>query len=337
MAASKRSEHGNGDPTAKPKSPRHRGGDHVRKRLIPPLALVLIAALGSNARPAEPDKEAHLSRYLPEKSELAGWERFGEPQTARGDDLYLVIDGAAEIFVEYGFREAIFQSYDNGSGKSINLEIYRMADPASAYGIYTFRTGEDGTEIAIGNGARMEDYYLNFWKGSFLVSVIGFDTDEETIGGVKAMAMIVVARIAEEGEKPRLTGALPAADLMPDGIEYLKGNLALVNHYEFDKANIFGVTEGVIGTYGDHRIFLFYYSDETQSRKWFLNGSRHLKRSPRFHEFTGNEDGCAMTDRNGDYLLIEPYRNYIIFALGREKGAKAIMTEQKTAIDRCKR
>lgn len=297
---------------------------------------MLVAVPGAGGRPAEPKNDPDLSHYLLQKSELAGWSAYEEPQTARGEDLYLLIDGAAEIFLEYGFKQAVFQSYDNENEKSINLEIYEMDDPASAYGIYTFRTSEDGREIAIGNGARIEDYYINFWKGRFLVTVIGFGTDRKTINGVKKMAKNVAARIAEEGEKPRLTKALLEAGLRPNGIEYLKGNLALYNSYEFDNANIFGLSEGVIGMYGYHKIFLFTYKDETESRKWFLNGVEHLKKNTRFHDLTGNENRCAMTDRSGNHLFIEPYRNFIIFVLGKEKGAKALMTEQKAGIDRYK-
>ena len=61
------------------------------------------------------------------------------------------------------------------------LEIYKMENPISAFGIYSFKTSSDGEKADIGNDALFEDYYLNFWKGEFLITLVGFDTEKETI------------------------------------------------------------------------------------------------------------------------------------------------------------
>jgi hypothetical protein len=282
------------------------------------------------------ERAPDVKMYLPDKSELPVWSASGDPQVARGEDLYLLIDGGAEIFIEYGFKQAIMQSYVNENEKSINLEIYEMDDSSSTFGIYTYRTGEGCEEISIGNDGCFEDYYLNFWKGNFLVTVIGFDSDKETIGGVKTIAKAVEVRIKEGGGKPHLTGILPVNGLKPNGIKYLKGNLALYNNYKFDSANIFGLSEGVIGIYGDHKVFIFSYKDEAECWKWFLNGVNVLETSSDFHEFTKYENGCTMRDRSGNHLRIEPYRNFILIVLRTSKNTKNIMAKQKTMIDHSK-
>lgn len=297
------------------------------------LIAAFVAASDIAGCPARGENGLDVERYLPGKSEISGWTDMSDPRTARGEDLYLLIDGAAEIFLEYGFRQAVMQSYGNGSGKSINLEIYEMEDTTGAYGIYTFRTGKGGEAISVGNEGLMEDYYLNFWKGRILVTVIGFGTDEETVGGMMAVARAVEARIEEEGGRPRLAGLLPVNGLKPEGIKFIRGNLALFNIYEFDSADIFGLSEGVFGTYGDHRIFLFSYDDENECRKWFLKGVNSLKTNPRFHDLALHANGCSTRDKNGIHLRIEPYRRYIIIILGVEKNAGNLMARQRAIID----
>lgn len=300
----------------------------MRNLLLSLFFAALVAAVCIDASPA---RNADVLHYLPDESDLAGWTALGDPQVAGGDDLYLLIDGAAELYMEYGFEMAVFQSYGNESEKSINLEIYKMADTSAAFGMYTFRTSERGEAVAIGGGASIEDYYLNFWKGSFFVTVIGFDTNEETTEGITAIAEAVAVRIEEGGQMPRLTGVLPADGLT--GVKYLRGNLALYNNYEFDRANIFGLSEGVIGMYGDHRIFLFLYKDEAESRKWFLNGIKSLESSPDFHALAQHGNGYSMRDKNGDHLRIEIRRNYIIVVLGTEENANNLMLKQRARID----
>jgi hypothetical protein len=281
----------------------------------------------SASRAEKPD----ILRYLPDMSGITGWTTLGEPQVAGGEDLYLLINGAAELYMEYGFEQALFQSYGSKNEKTINLEIYKMSDPHAAYGMYTFRTSKKGKAIPIGSGASIEDYYLNLWKGSFFVTVIGFDTEEETINGITTIAEAVAARIVEKGQAPDLAKLLLAEGL--ENVKYLRGNLALFNNYEFDKANIFGVSEGVIGLYRDHRVFLFSYGDDTESGKWLANGIEILESSPRFDDFTQDGNGYTMTGKKDEYIHIEGCRSYIIIMLGSEEKIKEIMLEQISHIE----
>ena len=50
----------------------------------------------------KPPHQEEVSYYLPDQSELRGWRPLYEPQVAEGDDLYLLINGAAEIFETLG-------------------------------------------------------------------------------------------------------------------------------------------------------------------------------------------------------------------------------------------
>jgi len=134
----------------------------------------------------------------PRTGDVAGWTPDGEAQCAVGDDLFLLIDGGAEVYLEHGFREALFQAYRSDDGKSINLEIYKMVSPEAAHGIYTFKTGNDGSPIDVGQEGRLDSYYLNFRRGNFLVTIIGLDTDIGTLAGIEKIARAVDSRLQIE-------------------------------------------------------------------------------------------------------------------------------------------
>ncbi|MFA7418830.1 MAG: DUF6599 family protein [Melioribacteraceae bacterium] len=53
-----------------------------------------------------------------------------------GDALWGIIDGGADIYLEYGFDKLLLQEIE---WKKVNfrVEFYRMADPRAAYGIYS--------------------------------------------------------------------------------------------------------------------------------------------------------------------------------------------------------
>ena len=246
----------------------------------------------------------------------------------------MLINGGAEIVLEYGFDSAVLHSYEHSSGKSLNLEIYRMTSPAGAYGMYTFRTGLRGEAVDVGNEGFLEGYYLNFWKGNCLVTVIGFDTDDATKQGVMHIGRAVAERIEDAGEKPRLTGLLDTEGLDPRSIKYLRGNLGLYNEYEFDTANVFGLTEGIIGVYGDIRVLLIAYDTDSMRAGWFEKGTERLSRNDRFSRFRRTDDTVHFEDKRGLNVMLVPCRRWILCGIGPDlERVRQRLDQQKTAIE----
>ena len=68
--------------------------------------------------------QSPLSTLLPEGPELRCWTKDGDHQSFEGEDLFIYIDGGAEIYFEYGFRRVIVQDYRNDAGSRLSLEIF---------------------------------------------------------------------------------------------------------------------------------------------------------------------------------------------------------------------
>ncbi len=263
------------------------------------------------------NNQDEISSYLPVKGEIKEWHPVGSAEKAIGEDLFLLIDGGAEIYHEYGFRQVIMLEYQNQNEKSINLEVYEMNDPSCAFGIYTFKTSTRGKELPFGNATMLEDYYLNLWKGRFLVTLIGFDSGQETIAGLITIARAIDAKIKSSGQKPSLVNLLPDKNLIKLGIKYLKGNLALFNSYEFGSGDIFGLKQGLIGDYDKYKVFIFKYNDKYESEKWFDNARNRIKSDARFDVY----DMPLYSDysefgRKQDQIFMKFYENFIIIVVG---------------------
>lgn len=205
------------------------------------------------------------------------WKPQGPPETYEGEDLFIYINGGAEIYQEYGFQRVRVQEYALGD-RSITREIYEMDDAASAYGLFTFKRGKRGASLDLGGGARLEGYYLNFWKGNFQVTLTGHDEDPETVSGLKSLARAAVEGISAPGTVPVLVGALPEEGLLPWSVKYLKGRLALMNC----RADLFDASEAVLGDYEDGtRIVVYAYPDDEACRRAF-DASSGAERQGRF-------------------------------------------------------
>lgn len=257
-----------------------------------------------------------ISGYLPESGALAGWSLSDAPKTYRGEELFMMIDGGADIYHEYGFVQVIGADYADANGKSIRVEIYEMESPAAAYGIYSFKIGEEGKALAIGEGALLEDYYLNFWKGNLLVTVIGSDEDEETVRGVLAFAKAVDARLSRTGTRPALAEMLIHEPVAFSNPRYVRGSIGVINSYIFDTEDIFAVREGMIGTVDDCQALVFRYPDNGESSRIYENATAKLAASSRFKDGARQANQYTMVGRSHEFVLINHTGPYIAIVIG---------------------
>jgi hypothetical protein len=271
--------------------------------------------LGAGSQESKPE----INRLVPQAGDVDGWLPEGEAQFEIGQDLYLLINGGADIYHEYGFRAVVFQSYRTEDGKSINLEIYEMDSQEAAYGIYTFKTGSEGNPIELGYEGWLNSYYVNFWEGNFLITVIGLDSDSDILDGIKKIAKAVDLKLNVKSERPNITSYLPQENLQINGITYLKGNLALFNQYLFYTEDIFGLKEGVIGKYDDYSIFLFQYGNQEESKKWYEVAKNHLKHSNHYNDFVDRASLFEICNHQNNRLSIKQFQNWILIISGKIK------------------
>lgn len=134
-----------------------------------------------------------------------GW-RIAEPVRTFGPDtLYEEIDGEAELYLPYSFRElkvAILSSADRPAAR-IRLEIYRHGGPRDAYGIYSrYRfPGQETTRIG-SSEAILSDSSLDFFLGEFFVRVRAASR-EASRGDLSRMGRDLAGLLPGRGDFPR--------------------------------------------------------------------------------------------------------------------------------------
>ena len=284
----------------------------MKKAAAGPLAAVLLAGFfqgGGTASIPFPVPDSDPAALIPAAGEVPGWTPRGEAQRFDGEDLYVYIDGGAEIFNEYGFRRVIAQDFENPGGAGIALEIYEMTDPAAAFGIYSFQRSGQGQAAGLGTEGEIEDYYLRFWKGPYLAVVTGYDPHGRDPGrlmeGVIAVARAVDARIRESGGRPAFVEALPP-DWMEPGLKYLRGVLGLNNLVRLFPRDVLRFREAAAVPIEGGWLFVCGYQDaaEAESR---LAGVREAMsaREGGYGEFQAFPDGrLEAADSRGNRIVV---------------------------------
>jgi hypothetical protein len=180
------------------------------------------------AAPASAFREA--ARFLPQGAAVTGWRQSGAVRLVDAQHLYELIDGAAEKYVSYGFRQLARTDYRPAQGSSVvTVEIYDMAADLGAFGQYSMilSDGRDPlslqpSAVALGGGGFLGATQLVFWKGRYLVQVNltdeGDDADE---AAMRAAAREALPRFGERIAATLEGGTLtppPPPGIVPDGL-----------------------------------------------------------------------------------------------------------------------
>jgi hypothetical protein len=222
----------------------------------------------------------------------------------------------AEIYREYGFKRAAFQSYSDAAGRTLRLELYEMAGPAGAYGIFTFKRGGDCESIDVGDEACLSSQLLHVWKDRFLIAVVGIDSDPVSGEELLILARATSDTITGTGTKPDIVMLLPPDGLEETSIHYLMGSRALPSAYNLGFLDTFRVMEGVGGRIGENTVFLFRYSSEDEAQRMLPNVIARLSGPDLYRLLVlGNKD-YESTESTRPKFVLATEASYILMAVG---------------------
>jgi hypothetical protein len=184
---------------------------------------------------------------------IAGWVLSGTPRTFTKESLYGYIDGGAEIVLQYGFHdltvfELVPEPPQAPTGKSVTLEIYRMASPAAAFGIFsTKREGNEPVSPGIKTAHWLGRDQTNMVKGDLYINVLAAGCAEDEV----ERFMISLDRQLPAGETllPRAFFCMPELDLVRGSERYICGLAAASNESPLLGAAFWGFDQGLAEAY----------------------------------------------------------------------------------------
>lgn len=169
------------------------------------------------------DSPSKLRSLLPEPS---GWTLTEAPPTYLPGTLFEYIDGAAENYLSYGFRELVVGNYKEAkSGATLTVEIYDMEDEIRAFGIYSSERYPESRFIEIGNQGYWEDGALNFIIGGYYIKLLCFDCGEGNEQVLTSIAREVEKKVSVKGTLPPLLDLFPREGLIAKSEKFILQNV----------------------------------------------------------------------------------------------------------------
>jgi hypothetical protein len=260
-----------------------------------------------------------ITGLLPSLEKLPGWKFSQSPEVFKGDDLFELIDGGADIYFEYGFSQVVSADYIDPGQNIIQAEIYEMSDAPAAYGIFSLMQQSSAWTAEYGQLTVITPDYIAFWKDKYYVIVSWSSINDPKSKSMDVLAGMINQNISGTGNYPELISKLIVSD-PGQKLVYLHGNLALSNFYYFDYKDIFEITDGAACTTGSHHQIVFRYSDSPKALAVLANAKQAMISNKRFTDISMIYQGYTCKDNKGNQVLVRQDDRYILVLVSLQPG-----------------
>jgi hypothetical protein len=158
--------------------------------------------------------------------EIEGWKLSEKPQSFFPDNLYEYIDGAAESYIGYDFKELIVAQFQKaGTAASVTLEIYDMGNGTNAFGIFSAERFPENKVVDVGTLGYIEGEVLNFIVGKDYVKIMSFEGGDGTPAVLDTFARKVSEKAGGKGTLPPLLSVFPREGIIANSEKYILRNV----------------------------------------------------------------------------------------------------------------
>ena len=210
-------------------------------------------------------KPASLVDRFPGRDAISGWTRADDLLTFDHENLFDLVNGQAESFFAYAFEQVAVGRYRNAKGEMLDVEMWQLATPADAYGLFT--SGISGSPVDIGNAGDAEpERRLAFWQDRYYVHARGLQKlpDAE----LWRFAEAISGALPSGGERPALVDRLPPEGLVDRSAIFFHQEISIQDYLWLGGENVLGLnpeTDGVLARYdvggGVAHLLLVLYPD----------------------------------------------------------------------------
>jgi hypothetical protein len=261
------------------------------------------------------------------------WKWDGKESTYNSRTVFDYIDGAAELYLAYGFQGLKVRRFENPGSPPINLEVYEMASPEDAYGVFSFEYQDD--PAGIGQGSEFGGGLLRFWKGKYFASVYAEGEGEGVEAAILGIGRAAARAIPVMGSEPKLIGLLPGKEfgLVDKSIRYLKSHVLLNQRFFISHQNLLNLnrkTEAVLAAYGRGRqksqLLLIRYAHADEA------GAALKTFKKAYLPEAGDRDRIRTEDKKWTFVRQEKEYLLLVFSAPSESDAESLLKASERKI-----
>ena len=273
-----------------------------------------------------PENINDFTRVLPDA--VAGWKRADPPDIYTPENLSTYIDGGAELYISYNFKNALSLKYTDAADNEIAVDIFDMGSAPDAFGV--FAHSRETIDDRFGQGSEYAAGLLTFWKDRYYVSILAYPETAEKREVVFELGRTIAGGIGRDGALPPIIALLPAENLLPETVRYFHHYIWLNSFHFVSHENVLNIgndTPAALGKYrqdgGAYFLLLVRYPDAARAEA--------AGRQFRQKLLDGAEDGMSRT-KEGRWTGLECRGDLvsIVFNAPDTSTVRAVFAKIKT-------
>jgi len=173
-----------------------------------------------------------LLALLPANDEVPGWTVTRAARSFTADNLWELINGAADGFVTYGVQEVVTADYTQaGTGYQAVIETYQMKDALNAFGKYAEERNPDYRFIPVGNEGYSGGTSVNFWAGQYYVKITTFQEKGAVAQELAKLAQSIASKVKEPAAEPPELDCFPRENQVPHASLYIPKDVLAQSYF----------------------------------------------------------------------------------------------------------
>jgi hypothetical protein len=152
---------------------------------------------------------------------------------------------------EYGFVAAEEGTYTRGSG-TLQVTVYKMKDPSSAYGEYSYSRTTDMLRADLGEHSSASHEHALILIGNLVLEIRGQDL-QKLQPDLKALVATVTPK-AEQGLYPTLSDRLPRQGFVDRSDRYVLGPAVLTEFFPLADGDWLGFSQGAEAEFANYHV-----------------------------------------------------------------------------------
>ncbi|MFH0992344.1 MAG: DUF6599 family protein [bacterium] len=223
---------------------------------------------------------------------IPGWKLKIEPQVYVPDNLWDAIDGAADLFLEYGFVNLHIARYEKSDSYEIKVELYRHNSLVNAFGMYSQERAPEYRFIQLGAQGYFATAVLNFMAGEYYVKLTSSKSDKAAEKDLLLIGNKIAGALKQPIQMPRSLALLPKASRHVNSEQFVAKSFLGYSFFN-------GVFTANYGTANPYKLFLIETENPVKAEELLATYRKTLPIN-------------AMTKQDGNsYLAADPHNGTI--------------------------
>ncbi|MCX6122708.1 MAG: hypothetical protein NTX44_13945 [Ignavibacteriales bacterium] len=156
--------------------------------------------------------------------QIPDWKITLDDPVYNANNLWDIIDGAADLYLEYAFVDLHIARYLSIDSIEVKTELYRHASDVDAFGMYSQERDTGYNFIQLGVQGYHQQGVLNFLTGSYYIKLSTYQTGSKPQEAMLIIGRMLVEHLKQNNVMPKLFQVFPAEGKRPNTEQYVARN-----------------------------------------------------------------------------------------------------------------